>query len=295
VNSTVSEIFNAVGIAWRDMRHVFDAIYKMVVIAFVITAAIYVPLSLIPPRATLTVSFLLVILLTLTMHTFLITPYLIAVHRLIILGELTTNYQLTPGAPRFRRFFGWSFIILALTFVVPFLLLLALRASLLSSFQLIVVVVSVGVVVVPLRAIILFPAVAVDAPGASWSRAMADTRGYTWRIYVIVVLATFPLVFVSDIVGILLRNLATGGPSRVPLTVQVAQVALAIFRPLSLPLLRDYSPYGVTGVPLGLPLTVQVATLAIFNGAIRVIGYTLAVVIASRLYERLADRVKQPV
>jgi hypothetical protein len=91
VNSTVSEIFNAVGIAWRDMRHVFDAIYKMVVIAFVFTAAIYVPLSLIPPRATLTVSFRLVILLTLTMHTFLITPYLIAVHRLIILGELTTK------------------------------------------------------------------------------------------------------------------------------------------------------------------------------------------------------------
>jgi hypothetical protein len=295
VNSTVSEIFNAVGIAWRDMRHIFDAIYKMVVIAFVITAAIYVPLSLIPPRATLTVSFLLVILLTLTMHTFLITPYLIAVHRLIILGELTTNYQLTPGEPRFRHFFGWSFIILALTFVVPSLLLLALQASLLSSFQLIVGVVSVGVVVVPLRAIILFPAVAVDAPGASWSRAMADTRGYTWRIYFIVVLATFPLVFVSDIVGILLRNLATGGPSGVPLTVQVAQVALAIFRPLSLPLLRDYSPYLVTGFPLRLPLTVQVATLAIFNGAIRVIGYTVAVVIASRLYERLADRVKQPV
>jgi hypothetical protein len=59
----------------------------------------------------------------------------------------------------------------------------------------------VGVVVVPLRAIILFPAVAVDAPGASWSRAMADTRGYTWRIYSIVVLAALPLVLVSEIVG----------------------------------------------------------------------------------------------
>jgi hypothetical protein len=297
VNPTVSEIFYAVGLAWRDMRHVFEAMYKMVVIAFVITAAIYVMLSLIPPRGALTISFQLVILLTLTTHTFLITPYLIAVHRLIILGELTTNYQLTPDGPRFLHFFGWSFIILALTFVVPSLLLLAFlasRASVVSAFQLIVVVVSVGVVVVPLRAIIIFPAVAVDAPGASWSRAMADTKGYAWRIYFIVVLATFPLVLVSDIVGLLLTDLATGGPSGVPLTVQVEQVALAIFRPLSLPLLRDYSPYGVTGVLLGLPLTVQVAVLAIFNGAIRVIGYTLAVVVASRLYERLGDRVKQP-
>jgi hypothetical protein len=36
-----------------------------------------------------------------TMHMFLITPYLIAVRRLIILGEVTTNYQLTPASRDF--------------------------------------------------------------------------------------------------------------------------------------------------------------------------------------------------
>jgi hypothetical protein len=104
--------------------------------------------------------------------------------------------------------------------------------------------------VVVLRVIILLPAVAVDAPGASWSRAMADTRGYTWRILFILLLASLPLVFVRAIVG---RTLGDWGG-----------------------------------------ITLQVA-LAIFNGAMNTIIMTLAIVIVSRLYERLGDRVKQPV
>ena len=95
--------------------------------------------------------------------------------------------------------------------------------------------------------IILLPAVAVDAPGASWSGAMADTRGYTWRILFIVLLAALQWIFVLQIVG---------------------------------------------GTLAGAPPTIQVA-LTIF-GAMQTIGYTLLVVIASRLYERLGDWVKQP-
>jgi hypothetical protein len=97
--------------------------------------------------------------------------------------------------------------------------------------------------------IILLPAVAVDAPGASWSAAMADTRGYTWRILFIFLLATLPLGFVHVIVGRTLGDLG-----------------------------------GIAAI-----------SVPIFNGAMRPIGYTLGIVIASRLYERLGDRVKQPV
>jgi hypothetical protein len=236
------------------MRHVFDAIYNKVVIAFIITAVDHIIITAAPYMISKsTVGYLrallaLLVILTAIMQVFLITPYYIAVHRFIILGEVTTNYQLTPGEPRFLHFFGWLLVISALGVVllVPQLISTvfdpAIRAVLL-------IVNLIVVAVVVLRVIILFPAVAVDAPGASWSRAMADTRGYTWRIFFIVLLATLPLVFVSQIVG---RSLAA---------------------------------------PL---LTVQVA-LAIFNGAIRVISLTLVVVIASRLYERLGDRVKQPV
>jgi hypothetical protein len=258
VNPTVSEIFNAAGLAWRDMRHVFDAIYKMVVLAFLITAVLYMTQALVLPRTSNSAVGYLLVILTTTVQAFLITPYLIAVHRFIILGEVTTNYQLTPGEPRFLHFFGWWLVILALTFV-PFLLATALPATVfLLGVRAIVFIVAM---VVAMRVIILLPSVAVDAPGASWSRAMADTKGYTWRILFIVLLATLPLVFVRLIVSRLLGDLGIT---------------------------------AATGVPSGPPLTAQVA-LAIFNGAIRVIAYTLAVVIASRLYERLGDRVNQPV
>ena len=78
---------------------------------------------------------------------------------------------------------------------------------------------------------------------------MADTRGYTWRILFIVLLAALPLAFVRVIVGRTLGDLG-----------------------------------GIAAI-----------SVPIFNGAMRAIGYTLGIVIASRLYERLGDRVKQPV
>ena len=112
MNPTVSEIFNAAGLAWLDTRHVFDAIFNKVVIAFtitIITSALYMTPALMPRG---TSSFLLVtlVILTTAVQAFLITPYFIAVHRFIILGEVTTNYLLTPGEPRFLRFFGWLLV-----------------------------------------------------------------------------------------------------------------------------------------------------------------------------------------
>src|ERR1700730_3337977 len=55
------------------------------------------------------------------------------------------------------------------------------------------VVAIVALAVVALRVIILLPAVAVDAPGAIWGRAMADSKGNAWRVFVIFLLAFLPL------------------------------------------------------------------------------------------------------
>ena len=41
---------------------------------------------------------------------FLLTPYLIAVHRFIILGETTAIYRLVPTDKRFQRYFAWSLV-----------------------------------------------------------------------------------------------------------------------------------------------------------------------------------------
>src|SRR4051794_21278061 len=38
---------------------------------------------------------------------FLLTPFFLAVHRLLILGEAATRYEFKPSSPRFQLFFGW--------------------------------------------------------------------------------------------------------------------------------------------------------------------------------------------
>jgi hypothetical protein len=50
------------------------------------------------------------------------------------------------------------------------------------------------------RRAILFPAIAVDAPGATWSNAGLDTKGSSWRVVFIFVLTALPV----SVIGVLL-------------------------------------------------------------------------------------------
>ena len=51
-----------------------------------------------------------------------------------------------------------------------------------------------------MRLAILFPAIAVDAPGATWENAVQDTRGHGWRIFCIL---TVPIVLLWIVVAII--------------------------------------------------------------------------------------------
>jgi hypothetical protein len=45
-----------------------------------------------------------------------------------------------------------------------------------------------------IRLLILFPAIAVDARGADWRNAMADTKGHSWRVFFITIVSSLPMV-----------------------------------------------------------------------------------------------------
>ena len=45
----------------------------------------------------------------------LVTPYFIAVHRFILLGEVTHRYRLDWDDRRYQLFFGWAFTLFVLT------------------------------------------------------------------------------------------------------------------------------------------------------------------------------------
>ena len=135
---------------------------------------------------------------------FLLTPVVIAIHRFVILDKITPTYSVPIGAPVFRIFFGW---LLALRVLVglPFDLLgvlqtldWSLRTTTLAFAAALIVAIGVS-----LRLTILLPAIAVEAPGATPLRALADTEGQALRILALFFLALVPWL-AADFGGVLL-------------------------------------------------------------------------------------------
>lgn len=126
----------------------------------------------------------------------LLTPVLVAVHRFILLGDASDRYWIEPHNPRFFRFLFWSLGLSVLAYG-PGLLLLTL--SLLSVLPATTAFIALPIclivaVLVGLRLTVLFPAIAVDAPGATASNAVEDTRGFAVDIFLIYLFALLPIV-----------------------------------------------------------------------------------------------------
>lgn len=162
---------------------------------------------------------------------FLLTPYLIAIHRFIILGEKAAGYELTPSSPRFQLFFLWSLALSMFYWVPAFLLggLYTRGAGFVLLATLLLLAVSVTALIVSVRLVILFPAIAVDAPGATWANAMADTKGNAWRIIGISILSALPAfagliaaALLARAVGPFLSAIVEGAMSVLTVTVALA-------------------------------------------------------------------------
>jgi hypothetical protein len=197
---------------------------------------------------------------------FLLVPFLIAVHRFILLGEQQARYLVEPKSPRTLRFFG-SWVVLSLVAFVPVMIAIAALAAarLLDWWYWILIL---PLVLLPialcLRMTLLFPAIAVDAPGATWLNAYHDTRGHSWGIFLIYLTAGIPAIVIGAVMHLVLWSL------------------LAI---VSLALLAAGVPFQVVSVlrTLGSLLTVNVYYVC---------TAALMVVIASRLFQLLGDRVR---
>jgi hypothetical protein len=66
-------------------------------------------------------------------------------------------------------------------------------------------------IIATLRMLILFPAIAVDASGADWKNAMADTRGHSWRVFFVAVLTGIPAFALIILIQYLLADPSGAG------------------------------------------------------------------------------------
>ncbi len=231
---------------WRDARRTLTAMPALAAAVVAIVVGLGLIESLLAARhesGELAASFL-----SSLVQALLLTPYLIAVHRFVILGEVTKRYALTVGDRRFQRFFGWSVILTLISFAPLFLGLLPFP----PEYRWVVLLISIAIaIVVAVRITILFRAVAVDAPGASWRNAMADTAGFAWRIFMTSLITVFPCLLVAAVV------MSVADPAAPGITIAKLLGAVAI-------------------------------------GILAAVMAAMLVVVASRFYEWLGDRVGRP-
>lgn len=127
---------------------------------------------------------------------FLMTPFAIAIHRYILLGEIAQGYRIYPRSQRFARYFCFLFAIsLLLGELVPLALSFELDFGRFGA--LVQIGLAVGAIIVAIRSILLFPAIAVDAPGARFWNGMKDSRGRFLRILIITTLAVLPATVIG--------------------------------------------------------------------------------------------------
>ncbi|RTL62117.1 MAG: hypothetical protein EKK42_32845 [Pseudonocardiaceae bacterium] len=235
--------------AWRDTLSTLKQLRYLAFIVFLIWVAELVAWSFLLPDGGL--GKILNVLLSL-IPPLATVPYQIAIFRLIILGEPTAGYSFRANINRVHRYLTWSLVLWAAT-TVPGLVfdLLPLSNSLNASLS---IAFSVAAVVAIIRLILLFPAIAVDASGASVANAFADSSGHFWFIVRSTLVAWLPFMIVAIVV--------------------IAWVWFAYVSGIS------YTGTGLTLIGV------------VLLGAIGTVTMTTSYVIAARLFEWIGSRVK---
>src|SRR5215216_2007617 len=191
---------------YHDWRRLLFPLRAIVISAFLILLAISVAAEFVPQRLwEQELSGEALGLWQDVVWAVLLTPIVIAVHRFVILGEVTSGYGLDIGEPAFRLLFIWLFGLKVFS-GLPYTLLGVLQALGFSP-QVTAIPFAVALIIViavALRLTILFPAIAVDAPSATARHAFADTKGQVLRILAIFLLALVPWIAAVIVITILL-------------------------------------------------------------------------------------------
>ena len=232
-------ISQAVAQVYRDVFHCISELRVLALIVLLITLAFQIAEALLlPPGAGEASRDLLLRFVSNLAQGFVTVPYYIAVHRLVILGERTTSYALAPSDPRFQLFFWWWATLSVVTYLPISLVEMLARARGLTAFYYLIAlagmpIILVAVIIVTLRLTIIFPAVAVDAPGADWGNVMADTKGHVWRIFLLGLVAGLPLIVPALALGALV---GFGSPTRSWIVGALSIIFIAILSVIALTL-----------------------------------------------------------
>lgn len=254
MNGELPSIPRAAGMAWTDMIEVFKSLPVPTLIAAAIVLVLTVLAGPMQSSGEAAIAGLIGLV-----QSVLLVPYLIIITRFIILGERATGYPFAPW-DRTLRYLGWtialgviSIVIIGIAIVVPLLVSMstAIRVVLIAAFL-------VAAIYLLLRLVLLLPAVAVDAQGATLANAWADSQGHVLRIFLIMLLVFLPFFIVVFV---------------------IAFIAALI---------------GLINIPPAPPTFLHRAFDGIFTTLLTLVATAMAASVTARLCETLANRLRQP-
>lgn len=193
-------IFETAALAWKDAFRAIDVMPAVLGIAFALHLVVSLTISAIggSPYALIDSPWLsIIVIVANAVQAVLLAPLAIAVHRLVLLGETADHYPFEPKNSRFVRFVGFAILVKTL-WLVP-----TTVDTLIPAVSVVTFVLLIPVVIMLVRRVILFPAIAIDAPGATWSKAGLDTKGSSWRVVFVFVLTALPVLIVNGLLGLL--------------------------------------------------------------------------------------------
>jgi hypothetical protein len=201
-------------------------------------------------------------------QSFLMAPLAIATHRYVLLGEVAQGYAIEPSNPRYMRFVGLS-VLISLMFSLPNFIGSLLPGygtaeDITTAWGFVSFIVVIIAMVVAVRRAILFPAIAVDAPAATWKNARNDTKGHSWRVAFVFFCVLVPLMAITiPLTFTLLVPARLGEPGRIAYVVisaAVHTVSLCAFAAVASHLFKAYASRllnGVDGAATPSPATVS--------------------------------------
>lgn len=263
MDRTRPSIITALFWAYWDLCHVLRKAWRPALFAFLILSVGSVAAAVGPKLLTYNPFGEAVMRLAILVGLcFLLTPFFLAVHRFLLLGEEPTRYEFKPSSPRFQLLFGWLAVnVVLMSFPATLATLAEAKGPVYyfgrppSGFDSpILAAARIVAWLIIQQLLVLFPAVAVDAPGAGWQNAISDTRRHIWYALAVTILPFIPI-------GLL---------------------GLAV-----VPLLKAWV-WTTPGSLIGL-----VASL-LWLGTMLLIASTLLAVIAARLYQVVGDRLNTP-
>ena len=201
-------VIKTAAIAWRNAFRAIEVMPVVASIAFVLYLVMSLAISAInanPYALAGSPWFPIISIGASIVQAVLLSPLAIAVHRFVLLGEEANRYPLEPKSGRYLRFVGFA-ILVKILWLIPNTIesLIPARdnnSALATGLKFLAFVLVITVVIVVVRRAILFPAIAIDAPGVTWSKARLDTKGSSWRVAFVFVLTALPILVINGLLA----------------------------------------------------------------------------------------------